>query len=88
MMSLSCHASMCVRSACHFNPRRGVCVLCSRLVSSVDVNLGLNLQEAIENKKPISLEMDINNLDRTTGTILSYEISSRYGEFALSVFCM
>jgi GXGXG motif len=29
------------------------------------------------------MEMPINNLDRTTGTILSYEISTRYGEAGL-----
>jgi glutamate synthase domain-containing protein 3 len=40
-------------------------------------------QDALEKKIPISMEMPINNLDRTTGTILSYEISTRYGEAGL-----
>ena len=40
-------------------------------------------KEALEHKKPVSLEMDISNLDRTTGTILSYNISTRCAERAL-----
>lgn len=34
-------------------------------------------KDALENKTPVSLRMPINNLDRTTGTILSYNISTR-----------
>mmetsp|Transcript_16893 Transcript_16893/g.23901 ORF Transcript_16893/g.23901 Transcript_16893/m.23901 type:complete len:1563 (+) Transcript_16893:75-4763(+) len=40
-------------------------------------------QNAIDNKEPLSLKMPISNLDRTTGTILSYEISKKYGEEGL-----
>ena len=32
---------------------------------------------ALEDKTPVSLKMDISNLDRTTGTILSYNISTK-----------
>lgn len=34
---------------------------------------------ALENKEPVVIEAAISNLDRTLGTMLSYEISSRYG---------
>lgn len=34
-------------------------------------------KDALENKTPVSLKMPINNLDRTTGTILSYNISTK-----------
>ncbi|MBU0581316.1 MAG: glutamate synthase large subunit, partial [Candidatus Margulisbacteria bacterium] len=38
---------------------------------------------ALENKKQIKLEMIINNVDRTTGAMLSGEVSKRYGEEGL-----
>lgn len=34
-------------------------------------------KDALENKTPVSLKMPISNLDRTTGTILSYNISTK-----------
>jgi glutamate synthase domain-containing protein 3 len=55
-----------------------------RCITAANTTLTITThQDAIENKTPISMEMPINNLDRTTGTILSYEISTRYGEAGL-----
>ncbi|MFP4363164.1 MAG: glutamate synthase large subunit [Spirochaetia bacterium] len=36
-------------------------------------------KDAIEKGRPVSLEMPISNTDRATGTMLSHEISKRYG---------
>ncbi len=36
-------------------------------------------REAIENKKPVKLEMEIKNVNRTVGAMLSSEIARRYG---------
>mmetsp|Transcript_30072 Transcript_30072/g.72618 ORF Transcript_30072/g.72618 Transcript_30072/m.72618 type:complete len:1603 (-) Transcript_30072:2063-6871(-) len=38
---------------------------------------------ALENGTPVTFEEDINNLNRTCGTMLSYEISKRYGKEGL-----
>ena len=40
-------------------------------------------KDALETKKPITLNMPIRNGNRTVGTTLSYEIAKRYGEDAL-----
>lgn len=34
-------------------------------------------KDALESKTPVSLRMPISNLDRTAGTILSYNISKK-----------
>merc|ERR1719253_1623857 len=39
--------------------------------------------DALENKTPVVYEGDIDNLNRTTGTMLSYEVSSRHGKDGL-----
>lgn len=44
----------------------------------IDYRIMEEAKEALENKTPVSLKMPINNLDRTTGTILSYNISTKY----------
>jgi glutamate synthase (ferredoxin) len=36
--------------------------------------------EAIEDQAPVSLAADVTNVDRTVGAMLSYRITSRYGE--------
>jgi glutamate synthase (NADPH/NADH) len=36
-------------------------------------------KEALENKTPVIIEGEVENINRTLGTMLSYEISSRYG---------
>jgi glutamate synthase (NADPH/NADH) len=38
-----------------------------------------DVMQAIEKKIPVSVEYPVNNLDRTVGTRISYEISKRYG---------
>lgn len=43
----------------------------------IDYKIMEQAKEALENKTPVSLNMPINNLDRTTGTILSYNISTK-----------
>ena len=43
----------------------------------IDYKIMEQAKEALENKTPVSLKMPINNLDRTTGTILSYNISTK-----------
>ncbi|HET9272697.1 MAG TPA: glutamate synthase large subunit, partial [Methyloceanibacter sp.] len=40
-------------------------------------------KEAIEEKKPVKLELEIKNIDRTTGAMLSGEIAKRYGHTGL-----
>jgi glutamate synthase domain-containing protein 3 len=41
-------------------------------------------KDAIENKTPIVIEDEINNLNCMMGTMFSYEISKRYGTEGLS----
>eukprot|EP00611_Tribonema_gayanum_P031150 TRINITY_DN8899_c0_g1_i3.p1 TRINITY_DN8899_c0_g1~~TRINITY_DN8899_c0_g1_i3.p1 ORF type:complete len:1601 (-),score=664.58 TRINITY_DN8899_c0_g1_i3:194-4933(-) len=53
------------------------------LAARIDHRIIAAAKDALEKKTPVSLEMPISNLDRTTGTILSYEISTRYGEEGL-----
>jgi len=38
---------------------------------------------ALEDGTPVVIETDISNLDRTTGTMLSYEVSKKYGKAGL-----
>ena len=40
-------------------------------------------KDALENKTPVVIEDVAENVDRTLGTMLSYEVSSRYGKEAL-----
>lgn len=53
------------------------------LEKSLDVQLREKCRDAVETKTPISLELDINNGNRTVGTTLSYDISKKYGEEGL-----
>jgi len=39
--------------------------------------------QAIEQQSPVSLEMDINNTDRTVGAMTSYQVSKKYDEQGL-----
>ena len=43
----------------------------------IDYRIMEEAKAALEDKTPVSLKMDISNLDRTTGTILSYNISTK-----------
>ena len=40
-------------------------------------------KDALENKTPVVIEDECENVDRTLGTMLSYEVSSRYGKEGL-----
>jgi len=40
-------------------------------------------KDALENKKPVIIEDVVENIDRTLGTMLSYEVSSRWGHEGL-----
>ena len=40
-------------------------------------------KDALENKTPVVIEGEIENVNRTLGTMLSYEVSSRYGKEGL-----
>lgn len=53
------------------------------IANRIDYKIIELAKEAIENKTPVSLKMGISNLDRTTGTILSYTISTKYGDAGL-----
>jgi glutamate synthase (NADPH/NADH) large chain len=49
----------------------------------LDVKLIALCREAIEEKKPVKLDLPIKNIDRTTGAMLSGEIATRYGHVGL-----
>lgn len=49
----------------------------------VDRKLISEAKSALEDKKKVEIESPICNLDRSVGAMLSYEVSSRYGEEAL-----
>ncbi|UCD82470.1 MAG: glutamate synthase large subunit [Desulfobacterales bacterium] len=49
------------------------------LENALDHQLIAKCRPALEHRKPVELEMPIRNVQRTVGTMLSYEISQRYG---------
>jgi glutamate synthase (NADPH/NADH) large chain len=49
----------------------------------LDRTLILKCNEALENKTPIAFKQQIHNTDRAVGTMLSYEVSKRFGEAGL-----
>lgn len=49
----------------------------------LDVKLIGLAREAIEEKKPVKIDLSIKNTDRTTGAMLSGEIATRYGHTGL-----
>ena len=50
---------------------------------ALDHQLIEKCRRAIETKEPLQLDLQIRNTQRTVGTLLSYEISRRYGEIGL-----
>lgn len=61
---------------------------------AIDKVLDLKLiglaKEAIENKKPVKIELPIENVNRATGAMLSGEVCKRYGEEGLAedtIYC-
>lgn len=49
------------------------------LEKALDNQLIERTKDALENKKPVSLQIPIRNIHRTVGTTLSHEIAKRYG---------
>lgn len=66
-------------------PRPGDDIYCSKsqdhgLEKSLDVTTLLPLcKDALESRKPVNIIVPIRNINRTVGTILSHEITKRYG---------
>ena len=54
-----------------------------RLGESLDTRLIEMCAEALEYKKPVAIRHSIRNINRTAGTMLSAEVSRRYGEEGL-----
>jgi glutamate synthase (NADH) len=72
--------------ASELNPSAGVSNLTTQdhgLTLKKDNDLIARAKEAIEKKTPVVIEDEITNTDRTMGTMLSYEISKRYGKDGL-----
>jgi glutamate synthase domain-containing protein 3 len=53
------------------------------LENALDNQLIEMSRAALEEREPVNLKIDIRNVNRTVGTMLSYEISSRHGEAGL-----
>ncbi|OHD14164.1 MAG: glutamate synthase subunit alpha [Spirochaetes bacterium GWB1_36_13] len=65
------HALFCVQDQIH------------KIDDILDRKLIEKAKSAIESKQPVKIEMPITNLDRSTGTMLSYEVSTKYGDDGL-----
>ncbi|XSG83367.1 MAG: glutamate synthase large subunit [Methyloligella sp. ZOD6] len=50
----------------------------------LDRNLIALSKDALEHRKPVKLDLPINNIDRTAGAMLSGEVATRYGHKGLS----
>jgi glutamate synthase (NADPH/NADH) large chain len=53
------------------------------LVKALDNKLIAQATQALENKQPVSIEINIGNVNRTAGTMLSHEVAKRYGQAGL-----
>ena len=51
--------------------------------SCLDFTLIEQAKQALEKRKPVKIQMDIRNRNRTVGAMLSYEVSKRYGSAGL-----
>jgi len=72
--------------ASELNPSAGIVKLNDQyhgLDIAMDNRLISKAKEALENKTPVVIEDVINNLNRTCGTMLSYEVSTRHGKDGL-----
>ena len=49
----------------------------------LDNELIREAQDAIEHKQPVTLNIEVQNIDRALGTILSHEVSKKWGEHGL-----
>ena len=54
------------------------------IVDILDRKLIAEAQDALENKKPVSIETPITNIDRTAGAMLSGEVAKKYGHEGLA----
>jgi glutamate synthase (NADPH/NADH) large chain len=54
------------------------------IVDILDRKLIAQAQDALENKKPVTIETPITNVDRTAGAMLSGEVAKRYGHKGLA----
>jgi glutamate synthase (NADH) len=72
--------------ASELNPSAGIRNLTTQyhgLDLKKDNSLIEKAKHALENKEPVIIEDEINNLDRSLGTMLSYEVSTKYGKEGL-----
>lgn len=75
-------------------PHENVDIRCTRtqdhgLEKSLDVTeIVPRAADALESKTPVRIELDIVNINRTVGTILSHEIAKRYGQAGLPDGCV
>lgn len=68
--------------ASELNPSAGIRNLTGQyhgLDIAKDIDFIAKAKDALENQIPVVIEDEIENVNRTLGTMLSYEISSRYG---------
>ena len=49
----------------------------------IDNELVRESQDALQHKKPVRLNIEVQNIDRALGTILSHEVSKKWGEHGL-----
>jgi glutamate synthase (NADPH/NADH) large chain len=54
------------------------------IVDILDRKLITQAQDALENKKPVTIETPITNIDRTAGAMLSGEVAKKYGHKGLA----
>jgi glutamate synthase domain-containing protein 3 len=72
--------------ASELNPSAGIRNLTTQnhgLHLKKDNSIIARAKEALESQTPVVIEDEITNLDRTMGTMLSYEVSKRYGKDGL-----
>jgi len=53
------------------------------LEKALDNKLIAHAKEALNNKQPVDIEVNIGSVNRTAGTMLSYEVAKRYGQAGL-----
>jgi glutamate synthase (NADPH) large chain len=53
------------------------------LDKALDNKLIAHARDALENRKPVVVESNIHNINRTVGTMLSHEVAKRYGSAGL-----
>ena len=72
--------------AAELNPNTGLRNLTGQdhgLDKALDNDFIAKAKDALESQTPVVYEGEINNLNRTAGTMLSYEVSSRFGKEGL-----